>query len=81
MHGLQHAKRLSAARDAAVFHCDAFAVDWYAKELTCPQGKVSRRWSTRSSLAPYVNAEFAPDGCRQCPVEAACVHTGARRVR
>lgn len=42
--------------------------------------EVSREWSTLPSLAPYVNAEFAPDDCRQCLVKAACTRTDARKV-
>ncbi|MET9565313.1 transposase [Streptomyces tauricus] len=41
---------------------------------------VSRRWSTPPSLAPYVNAEFAPNDCRRCPVKSARTRTDARKV-
>ncbi|WP_405729037.1 hypothetical protein OG885_09575 [Streptomyces sp. NBC_00028] len=59
------------SRKGAVFHREDFAIDGDTKEVTC-QGKVSRRWSTPPSFAPYVNAEFAQDDCRQYPVKAFC---------
>jgi hypothetical protein len=74
------AKSTRQSRKGTVFHREAFTIDWDAQQVTCPQGKVSRRWSTPPSLAPYVNAEFAPDDCRQCPVKAACTRTDARKV-
>lgn len=46
---------------------ERLAIDWDGQQVTCPQGKVSRRWSTPPSLAAYVNAEFAPDDCRHPP--------------
>jgi hypothetical protein len=61
-----------------VFHREAFSINWDAKEVTCPQDKVSRRWPTPPSLAPYVTVEFSPDDRRQCPVKTACTRTDAR---
>ncbi|MYS19958.1 Transposase DDE domain-containing protein [Streptomyces sp. DvalAA-14] len=74
------ARSTRQSRKGTVFHREAFTIDWDAQQVTCPQGKVSRRWSTPPSLAPYVNAEFAPDDCRQCPVKTACTRTDARKV-
>ncbi|GAA1708344.1 IS1182 family transposase [Streptomyces yatensis] len=78
--GPVRAKSTRQSRKGTVFHRDAFAIDWDAKEVSCPQDKVSRRWSTPPSLAPYINVEFSPDDCRQCPVKAACTRTDARKV-
>ncbi|MEU6011512.1 transposase [Streptomyces sp. NPDC047453] len=74
------ARSTRQSRKGTVFHRDAFTIGWDAKKVTCPQGKVSRRWSTPPSLAPYVNVEFSPDDCRQCPVKAACTRADARKV-
>ncbi|MFI9588618.1 IS1182 family transposase [Streptomyces sp. NPDC052236] len=78
--GPVRAKSTRQSRKGTVFHRDAFTIDWDAKQVTCPQGKVSRRWSAPPSLAPYINAEFSPDDCRKCPVKAACTRTDARKV-
>ncbi|MFF4260390.1 transposase [Streptomyces sp. NPDC001663] len=74
------ARSTRQSRKGTVFHREAFHIDWDATEVTCPQGKVSRRWSTPASLAPYVTVEFSPDDCRQRPVKAACTRTDARKV-
>ncbi|WP_326812936.1 transposase [Streptomyces scopuliridis] len=74
------AKTTRQSRKGTVFHRDAFAINWDAREVTCPQGKVSRRWSTPPSLAPYINVEFPKDGCRQCLVKTACTRADARKV-
>lgn len=75
------ARSTRQSRKGTVFHAKRSpSTGTDAKEVTCPQGKVSRRWSTLPSLAPYVNAEFAPDDCRQCPVKAAYTRTDARKV-
>ncbi|MCX5096873.1 hypothetical protein ACFV8Z_48740 [Streptomyces sp. NPDC059837] len=54
------ARSTRQSRKGTVFHREAFTIDWDAKQVTCPQRKVSRRWSIPPSLAPYVNAEFSP---------------------
>ncbi|MDQ1034802.1 hypothetical protein QFZ75_001218 [Streptomyces sp. V3I8] len=74
------ARSTPQSRRGTVFHRDAFAIDWDAKQVTCPQDKVSRRWSTPPPLAPYVIIEFFSDDCRQCPAKAACTRTDARKV-
>ncbi|MFD5505906.1 transposase [Streptomyces sp. NPDC127061] len=74
------ARTTRQSREGTVFHREAFTIDWDKKQVTCPQGKMSRRWSTPPSLAAYVNVEFAPDDCRQCPVKTACTRTDARKV-
>ncbi|WP_329327006.1 transposase [Streptomyces mirabilis] len=74
------ARSTRQSRKGTVFHREAFTINWDAKEVTCPEGNVSRRWSTPPSLAPYVNVEFAPDDCRQGAVKTACTRTDARKV-
>ncbi|MEU9670326.1 hypothetical protein AB0E25_33090 [Streptomyces bobili] len=44
-------------RKGTVFHREAFSINWIAKEVTCPQDKVSRRWPTPPPLAPCVTVQ------------------------
>lgn len=45
------ARSTRQSRKGTVFHREAFTINWDAKEVTCPQGNVSRRWSTPPSRA------------------------------
>ncbi|MFF5547809.1 IS1182 family transposase [Streptomyces olivaceoviridis] len=74
------ARSTRQSRKGTVFPREAFTIDWDKKTVACPQGNISRRWSTPPSLAPYVTVEFSPDDCRQCPVKAACTRADARKV-
>jgi len=72
------------ARTAGAFDVACFAIDWEARQVTCPQGHASGKWS--ESTDPLGNAvitmRFAPADCRACPCRAQCTRSaqGARRL-
>jgi len=72
------------ARTAGAFDVACFAIDWAARQVTCPQGHASGKWS--ESTDPLGNAvstmRFAPADCLACPCRAQCTRSaqGARRL-
>ncbi|MGW6793653.1 IS1182 family transposase [Streptomyces chartreusis] len=72
------ARSTRQSRKGTVFSRDAFTIDWDAKEVTCPQGKASRPWTTPPSIAPYFQVKFSKNDCGQCPVKAACTRSDVR---
>ncbi len=54
-----------------------FAVDWEAKEVTCPEGRRSRSW--KPVVDPWGNADivvkFARKDCRECESRALCTRS------
>jgi transposase len=52
----------------------AFAVDWDAKKVTCPQGAASVSWSDqrKASGTPITRVHFALQDCDPCPIRARC---------
>jgi transposase len=61
-----------------------FVIDWEAKQVTCPQGHTSQKWSqTHNQLgAPIINIRFAPAACAPCRQRAKCTRspTGPRHM-
>ncbi|WP_351237718.1 transposase [Streptomyces sp. NPDC002133] len=53
---------------------DAFSVDWPARAVTCPRGRMSVSWSAqrKASGTEIVRVHFAKTDCDACPVRAAC---------
>jgi hypothetical protein len=53
---------------------DAFAVDWDARKVTCPQGAVSVSWSDqrKPSGTPIARVHFALADCDACPLRPRC---------
>jgi transposase len=53
-----------------------FIVDWDAKKVTCPQGKVSRVWSptTDKKGVKTISVRFHRGDCSNCPVRELCTH-------
>jgi transposase len=51
-----------------------FEVDWEAKQLTCPQGKLSRQWKPTHDRhgCPVIHVEFAKTDCLACPCRSSC---------
>jgi len=50
-----------------------FAIDWEARQVTCPQGAVSSSWTpARSKGTNIIIARFATATCQPCPARARC---------
>ncbi|MFE2093124.1 IS1182 family transposase [Streptomyces sp. NPDC059460] len=56
------------------FTQSAFIIDWQAKKVTCPQGKVSASWSDqrKNSGTPISRVHFRARDCASCPVRDKC---------
>ena len=66
------------AREKNGYDRSAFAIDYQARTVTCPQGQSSRHWNeTVPRGRPSVTVQFAAADCRPCPARALC--TTARR--
>ena len=66
------------ARQDSGYDRSAFAIDYDARTVTCPQGRPSRHWNeTAPRGRPSVTVQFAAADCRPCPARAQC--TTARR--
>jgi transposase len=65
------------ARAGAGYAAADFALDWEAKQATCPQGKVSRTWvpKTDSGGRAVLYVRFARSDCAACPVRPACTRS------
>jgi len=63
---------------------DDFRIDFDRKEVTCPQGQVSKGWhgpcpASSPDAAPLIVARFTRAQCRPCPARAACTTSGDGR--
>jgi transposase len=74
-------------RDQGGYARDNFRVDYDRREVTCPQGQVSKGWhgpcpTSSPDAAPLIVARFTRGQCQPCPVRAACTTSrdGARNV-
>ncbi|WP_327419484.1 IS1182 family transposase [Streptomyces sp. NBC_01233] len=59
------------------FSRDDFHIDFDRRQVTCPQGQVSRGWhgpypTSSPTAAPLIVARFTKGQCRPCPVRAQC---------
>src|SRR5881398_2457074 len=55
------------------YTADMFAIDWEAKQVTCPEGQVSSSWTpARSKGTSIILARFAKATCQPCPARARC---------
>ena len=68
------------ARAGAGFDRTAFAIDFGARQATCPQGQASSSWNpvTQRGTETIV-ITFAKNTCRPCPVRAQCTTSAAGR--
>ena len=60
---------------------DDFRVDYDRREVTCPQGQVSRGWhgpypTSSPDAAPLIVARFTRKQCQPCPARLACTTSG-----
>ena len=56
---------------------DDFRIDYDRREVTCPQGQVSKGWhgpypTSSPDAAPLIVARFTKKQCQPCPARAAC---------
>jgi transposase len=70
----QHRRQEGYARDD-------FRIDYDRREVTCPQGQVSKGWhgpypTSSPDAAPLIVARFTKAQCQPCPVRAACTTSG-----
>lgn len=65
------------ARAGEGFAAADFALDWAARQATCPQEHASVKWSdTHDSRAnPIINIRFARADCAACPCRARCTRS------
>ncbi len=61
------------AAAAEGFDVTCFTIDWEARTVTCPAGKVSRSWSeAKRDDYPFYQVKFSRTDCRACPVRDHC---------
>jgi transposase len=69
------------ARSPEGYDIACFAIDWTAHTVTCPQGKVNRRWTPghdpQGSGQEVIAIQFDPADCAVCPVRARCTQAGS----
>jgi transposase len=71
------------ARAGAGFDRTAFAIDFGARQATCPQGQASSSWNPVTQRGTdTIVITFAKSTCRPCPVRAQCTTsaTGRRQI-
>lgn len=51
-----------------------FAIDWEQRQVTCPQGQVSKHWLERPAgeRKAGIQVRFAPAQCQACPARPQC---------
>jgi transposase len=55
-----------------------FSIDWQAKTVTCPRGKISSSWTPAQDAKghPVIKIKFSQSDCKACPAQASCTgHT------
>jgi hypothetical protein len=66
---------------AGGYTADMFAIDWDARQVTCPQGAASSKWfAARISNRDGFAVRFPAAACRACPARGKCT-TSARQGR
>ncbi len=64
-------------RDRDGYARDDFRIDFDRREVTCPQGQVSKGWhgpypTSSPDAAPLIVVRFTKKQCQPCPVRTAC---------
>ena len=51
-----------------------FTIDWQAKQATCPQGKISRKWTLKQdrTVSGVIRIQFGKQDCLACPCRSQC---------
>ena len=62
------------ARAAQGFDHAGFTIDWQAKQATCPQGKISRKWTLKQdrTVSGVIRIQFGKQDCLACPCRRQC---------
>ena len=69
------------ARENNGYDRSAFAINYDARAVTCPQGRSSRHWNeTAPRGRPSITVQFAAADCRPCPARAQCTTARGGRV-
>lgn len=70
------------AREQTGYAVAQFALDWEAKQATCPHGHVSRAWNPGQDSAGHevIRIRFDPAHCIPCPAHDRCVGHDRARV-
>ena len=59
---------------------DMFTIDWDARQVTCPQGAVSRSWQhCRQHGHDTIVVKFPAAACRGCPARSQCTSSARGR--
>ena len=56
------------------FGAECFTVDWTARQVRCPEGKLSRKWVALTGADGHavVSVRFGRQDCRACPSRTRC---------
>jgi transposase len=62
------------ARAGQGFDHTGFTIDWQAKQATCPQGKISRKWTLKQdrTVSGVIRIQFGKQDCLACPCRSQC---------
>lgn len=62
------------AKDAQGFDISQFVIDWEHRTVTCPEGKMSRKWTVRQerTVPGVIRAQFDKHECLACPSRSQC---------
>lgn len=69
------------AREGQGFDAASFHVDWEAKEVTCPRGRISSKWSEAvdGRENAVIKVGFAHKDCQVCPSRGQCTKSVVAR--
>ena len=58
-----------------------FCIDWEAKTVTCPQGRISSSWTpVQDAGKSLIKVKFSISDCKVCPSRASCTGTTRRSM-
>lgn len=65
------------AQQAEAFDISHFQIDWAARQIICPTGKVSSIWKSQKSIRdnPVIEVQFRKSDCTPCPMRALCTRS------
>ena len=65
------------AKDPQAYDNSTFLVDWENEVVTCPEGKMSKKWTIKQKKngQEEICACFGELDCRACPARVLCTHS------